>query len=164
NARSKNWFLGSDGRVRVGSALHWWPRLLRVFPVCNSESSCRPAAPRNHENGLSGAYPDPWCLLSGRRPVFPLGATSPPLSLAWAAARPRRCRRRPSGEHAEQAVCSSLSSGVEAHREDAMDALYPRCAGIDVHKSNAVGGAGSSRIVLGRVAPSPRYALPPTTT
>ena len=27
----------SDGRVCVGSALHWWLRLLGVFPVCNPE-------------------------------------------------------------------------------------------------------------------------------
>jgi hypothetical protein len=33
------------GGVCLGSALHWWLGLLRVFPVCNSESSCRPAAP-----------------------------------------------------------------------------------------------------------------------
>ena len=25
------------GRVCLGSALHWWLRLLRVFPVCNPE-------------------------------------------------------------------------------------------------------------------------------
>jgi len=25
------------GRVCFGSALHWWPRLFRVFPVCNPE-------------------------------------------------------------------------------------------------------------------------------
>src|SRR5262249_32037118 len=27
----------SDGRVCLGSALHWWLRLLGVFPVCNPE-------------------------------------------------------------------------------------------------------------------------------
>jgi transposase len=31
-----------------------------------------------------------------------------------------------------------MSSGAEAHPESAMDTLYPRCAGIDVHKGNVV--------------------------
>jgi transposase len=31
-----------------------------------------------------------------------------------------------------------MSSGGEAHREMAVDTLYPRCAGIDVHKNNVV--------------------------
>jgi transposase len=31
-----------------------------------------------------------------------------------------------------------MSSGGEAHREIAVDTLYPRCAGIDVHKNNVV--------------------------
>jgi transposase len=31
-----------------------------------------------------------------------------------------------------------MSSGVEVHWENAMDNLYPRCAGIDVHKGNVV--------------------------
>src|SRR5262249_45721232 len=44
----------------------------------------------------------------------------------------------PSGEHAEQTVCSSLSSGGEDHRENAVDTLYPRCAGIDGHTNNVV--------------------------
>jgi transposase len=31
-----------------------------------------------------------------------------------------------------------MSSGGEVHRENAVDTLYPRCAGIDVHKNNVV--------------------------
>src|SRR5262245_32942881 len=31
-----------------------------------------------------------------------------------------------------------MSPGGAAHRENAMDTLYPRCAGIDVHKANVV--------------------------
>lgn len=33
------------------------------------ESSCRCAAPRNHENGLWHTYTGHWCLCSGPRPV-----------------------------------------------------------------------------------------------
>ena len=69
---------------------------------------------------------------------FTTGAASPPKSLAWTAPRTRNCRPRTRGEHAEQTGCSSLSSGGGAHRENAMDTLYPRCAGIDVHKGNVV--------------------------
>src|SRR5262245_46436016 len=67
-----------------------------------------------------------------------LGATSPPNSLVWTAPRTRNCRPRLRGEHAEQTGCSSLSSGAEVHRENAVDTLYLRCAGIDVHKNNVV--------------------------
>jgi transposase len=31
-----------------------------------------------------------------------------------------------------------MSSGEQTHRENAMDTLYPRCAGIDVHKNSVV--------------------------
>ena len=31
-----------------------------------------------------------------------------------------------------------MASGVAVHRENAVDTLYPRCAGIDVHKGNVV--------------------------
>jgi transposase len=31
-----------------------------------------------------------------------------------------------------------MSSGEQTHRENVMDTLYPRCAGIDVHKNNVV--------------------------
>src|SRR4051812_22639067 len=69
--------------------------------------------------------------------VDSLGASSPPVSLARASPRTRNCRPRPSGEHAEQTVCFPMPSGGRPWRAP-MDILYPRCAGIDVHKNTVV--------------------------
>src|SRR5262245_42720126 len=81
-------------------------------------------------------YPE--CFLSGPRSSNPLGALSPTWSLTWASPRTRNCRPRARGEHVEQTAPAAMPPGAEAARENPMETLYPRCAGIDVHKSNVV--------------------------
>src|SRR5207249_2595083 len=73
---------------------------------------------------------------------FLCGAASPKRSLARTSYRTRNCGRRGNwiGEHAEQIVeTRDVHLGSEVERgATAMDVIYPRCAGLDVHKKSVM--------------------------
>src|SRR4051794_7599767 len=77
----------------------------------------------------------PWSRrrVTGRRPLIN-GATSPRVSLARASPRTRYCCPRTPGEHAEQNVSLATSPGARLRRRNAMDTLYAKVAGLDVHQ------------------------------
>ena len=73
---------------------------------------------------------------------FLCGAASPKRSLARTSYRTRNCGRRGNwiGEHAEQIVeTRDVHLGSEVERgATAMDVIYPRCAGLDVHQKSVM--------------------------
>src|SRR5690606_1634048 len=93
----------------------------------------RAARPATDETGVK------WRCGVRHRGRFVLGASSPYLSWTRGSTSTPYCRQGPyAPEHALQSSMTWAARRCRRDTEAMMDVIYPRCAGLDVHKQTVV--------------------------
>src|SRR5688500_18692175 len=101
------------------------------------QSSCRGAAPGNHENAFGAMYAEVR-IRSGKRADFPWCFELERQSGPDIAANPKLLPPERPVSTRSRLLVNPMSSRVLFGENRTMDTVYQRCAGLDVHKKTVV--------------------------